>query len=88
MLAGLNAGVAAVASAHCRDIPSLLRRPCVRMALDSGAFDCVVALDGRKSPGVWRRIYETGSCMIIKVIGLLLLVAAGAFLGFSAAAGV
>lgn len=60
VLAGLNAGVAAVASAHCRDIPSLLRRPCVRMALDSGAFDCVVALDGRKSPGVWRRIYETG----------------------------
>lgn len=59
VMAGLNAGVAAIATAHCRDILSLLRRPPVRTALEGGAFSCVVLLEGRRSPGVWRQIVET-----------------------------
>lgn len=59
VLSGLNAGVAAVASAHCRDLPSLLRRPPIRKALNGGAFERVVLLEGRHAPGQWRRIVET-----------------------------
>ncbi len=54
--AGLNAGVPAIASAHCRDLPSLLRRAPIRAALESGAFDFVVLLEGRRTPGSWHRI--------------------------------
>lgn len=56
VLAGLNAGVPAIASAHCRDLPSLLRREPIRAALESGVFDRVVLLDGRRTPGTWHRI--------------------------------
>jgi stage III sporulation protein AA len=61
--AGLNAGVSVVASVHGRDPASLLRRPPVRAALESGAFDCVVMLEGRRSPGLWRKVYETGDLL-------------------------
>lgn len=51
VLAGLNAGTAAVATAHGRDLSSLLHRPQIRLALSQGAFDKVVLLRGRKHPG-------------------------------------
>lgn len=57
--AGLFAGVAAIASAHCRDRESLLRRRAVRRALESGAFDYIVMLAGRGRPGEVAGIYET-----------------------------
>ena len=56
VLAGLNAGAAAIATAHCRDIGSLLRRPQIRMALEEGAFEKVVLLQGRRHPGETARI--------------------------------
>ena len=49
--AGLFAGVAAIASAHCRDRDSLLRRQAVRRALENRAFDYVVMLAGRGAAG-------------------------------------
>ena len=60
---GLNAGVAAIASAHCWDVDSLLRRPQVAAALRSGAFEKVVMLSGRRAPGRIERIYETGDLL-------------------------
>lgn len=59
VMAGLNAGVAAIATAHGRDLLTLLRRPPVRAALEGGAFSRVVLLEGRRTPGIWRRIVET-----------------------------
>ena len=57
--AGLFAGVAAIASAHCRDRDSLLRRQAIRRALENGAFDYVVMLAGRGRPGEVAGIFET-----------------------------
>lgn len=57
--AGLFAGVTAIASAHCRDRESLLRRAAIRRALESGAFDYVVMLAGRDRPGEVAGVYET-----------------------------
>lgn len=57
--AGLFAGVAAIASAHCRDRKSLLCRKAIRRALESGAFDYVVMLAGRGRPGEVAGIFET-----------------------------
>lgn len=61
--AGLNAGVAAIASAHGRDIPSLLRREPVYRALRSGAFERVALLAGRQRPGQIACIQEAGECL-------------------------
>lgn len=60
VLEGLNTGVAAIASAHCRDKESLLRRPALVSALASGAFDRVVFLEGRRYPGTIAKIMEAG----------------------------
>jgi len=60
---GLNSGVAAVASAHCRDRDTLLRRPPLRAALESGAFDLVVFLTGRGAPGALARVEEAGDLL-------------------------
>ena len=57
---GLNSGVAAIASAHCRDIDSLLCRPPLKAALNSGAFEKVVFLEGRRSPGTLSGIMNVG----------------------------
>lgn len=57
--AGLFAGVSAIASAHCRDGKSLLRRKAVQRALESGAFDYIVMLAGRGHPGEVAGIFET-----------------------------
>lgn len=61
--AGLNAGVTAIASAHGRDMPSLLRREPVRQALLSGAFSRVVLLAGRQHPGQIACVRKTEECL-------------------------
>lgn len=58
--AGLNSGVTAIASAHCRDFTTLLHRPAVRTALEDGLFEQVVVLAGRDKPGSIENVYETG----------------------------
>ena len=63
VLQGLNAGVAAITTAHCRDVPSLLRRPQLKAALLSGAFDYVVFLEGRKNPGHIARVLKAGDLL-------------------------
>ncbi|MCL2884531.1 MAG: stage III sporulation protein AA [Oscillospiraceae bacterium] len=51
LTAGLCAGVAVIASAHAADRESLLRRPHVAAALDTGAFEVLLFLAGRAAPG-------------------------------------
>lgn len=63
VLEGLNAGVAAVTSAHCRDAASLLRRPQLKAALHSVAFDRIVFLEGRQNPGRVARVMEAGDLL-------------------------
>lgn len=63
VLEGLNSGVSAVATAHCRDRESLLRRPALAAALASGAFDRVAFLEGRRVPGSVSRVVETGDLL-------------------------
>ena len=63
VLEGLNAGAAAVATAHCRNAGELLRRPQLKNALLSGAFDRVAFLEGRKHPGQISRVMETGDLL-------------------------
>ena len=63
VLEGLNAGVAAVTTAHCWDPASLLRRPQLRAALHSGAFDQIVFLKGRQYPGQIAQVIETGDLL-------------------------
>ncbi|MCI8554472.1 MAG: stage III sporulation protein AA [Clostridiales bacterium] len=58
VLAGLNSGVTAVATAHGHDLNALLRRPQVRLALEKGAFEHIVLLEGRGKPGRIRRIFS------------------------------
>ena len=57
--ASLNAGTAVIATAHCRDLASLLRRPHIAEALRTGAFEHVVMLSGRDTPGHIDRILRT-----------------------------
>lgn len=52
----LNSGVAAICTLHAAGLDMLKRRPAARAALQSGAFDYVVLLAGRKTPGQIRRI--------------------------------
>ncbi len=63
VIEGLNSGVAAVASAHCKDIESLCRRPPLVAALESRAFDIIVFLEGRRSPGRLSRIMKVGDIL-------------------------
>ena len=58
--AGLNSGVFAIASVHCRDFATLLRRPAVKTALADGLFEQIVMLAGRDKPGSIENVYETG----------------------------
>lgn len=60
VIEGLNSGVAAISSAHCRDPESLLRRPPLAAALESGAFELVIFLEGRHTPGRLSRIMKAG----------------------------
>lgn len=63
VLEGLNSGVFAISSAHCRDESSLLRRPPLVLALESGAFELVVFLKGRGSPGEISRVVKAGDIL-------------------------
>ena len=60
VLDGLNSGVAAITSAHCNNRRSLFSRPFLVSALESGAFERVVFLEGRGSPGTLARIMNVG----------------------------
>lgn len=62
VLEGLNSGAASIATAHCRDQNTLMRRPQLRAAVDSGAFEKVIFLKGRRFPGEIAEIVETGDC--------------------------
>ena len=57
--ASLNAGTAVISTAHCRDLATLRRRPHIVEALRSGAFDYLVFLSGRDTPGRIDRIVRT-----------------------------
>ncbi|MBO5797303.1 MAG: Flp pilus assembly complex ATPase component TadA, partial [Clostridia bacterium] len=46
----LNSGVAAICTLHADGIESLKRRPAARAALQSGAFEYVALLSGRRAP--------------------------------------
>lgn len=58
MTENLNAGVPAIATAHCRDLGEALRRPAVRLALQRGVFGKIVFLRGRQAAGHIREIVE------------------------------
>ena len=47
----LNSGVAAITTLHADSIETLCRRPVAKKLLQSGAFDYVVLLRGRRYPG-------------------------------------
>ncbi|MEE0931259.1 MAG: stage III sporulation protein AA [Acutalibacteraceae bacterium] len=53
----LNSGVSVLASAHCADLKELLTKPQTRSLLDTGAFEYIVFLSDRKTPGVMKEIY-------------------------------
>lgn len=59
VIQGLNSGVAAIATAHCRDEDSLFARPPLAQAVASGAFERVIFLKGRSNPGEIARVLET-----------------------------
>ena len=52
----LNSGVAAFATLHAGSIEALQYRPVARQALQSGAFEYVVLLAGRREPGRVARV--------------------------------
>ncbi len=58
VMRNLHAGVPAIATAHCRNPAEAWHRPAVRMALQCGAFEKVVFLKGRASPGAVESIVE------------------------------
>ncbi len=53
----LQCGVAVIASAHCRDAASLLRRPGMADALRDRAFTRIALLAGREAPGTVARLW-------------------------------
>lgn len=53
----LNSGVSILASVHCADLKELLTKPQTRRLLDTSAFEYIVFLSDRKTPGVMREIY-------------------------------
>ncbi len=63
--AGLNAGTAVLASAHCRDLATLRSRPVITAALSTGAFERVVWLEGRGRPGRLGRVLSAEECLAV-----------------------
>lgn len=57
VIAGLNAGVAVIASAHAGSLRELLSRPQIRRMAESGAFQRAVRLRGREEPGRVAAVY-------------------------------
>lgn len=53
----LNCGVAVLASVHCANVKELLTKPQTHKLLSTGAFEYIVFLSDRKTPGVMREIY-------------------------------
>ena len=51
-----NAGVSVIATAHASGVDELLNRTSVRNIIRSGAFDCLVFLNGADRPGTIREV--------------------------------
>lgn len=53
----LNSGVTIIASAHCANVDELLSKPQTCNLISTGAFEYIVFLSDRKSPGVMKEMY-------------------------------
>ena len=53
----MNSGVSVLASVHCTDLKELLTKPQTRNLLDTGAFEYIVFLSDRRTPGIMKEIY-------------------------------
>lgn len=53
----LNSGVTVIASAHCSNVDELFSRPQTYNLISTGAFEYIVFLSDRKSPGVMKELY-------------------------------
>lgn len=56
---GLYRGVAAIATAHCRDAEQLLYVTPLKRALKNGVFEYLIVLEGREHPGAIRMCVKT-----------------------------
>lgn len=55
---GVHAGVRLIVSIHAQSRDELLRRPQAKLLLETGAFDKIVLLTGKKEPGKVSGIYD------------------------------
>ena len=62
VLEGLHSGVAAVTTAHA-NAQTVLARPQLALALNAGAFERVVFMEGRRAPGVLSGMVEAGDLL-------------------------
>ncbi len=61
--AGLNSGVAVIASVHTSTAAELLTRPQTRRLLYTGAFEEIVVLQGSSQPSQIKEIIKVGDCI-------------------------
>ncbi|MEE0265044.1 MAG: ATPase, T2SS/T4P/T4SS family [Acutalibacteraceae bacterium] len=54
----LNSGVSVIASVHCSNPDELLSKPQTCKLISTGAFEYIVFLSDRKSPGVIKELYQ------------------------------
>lgn len=54
----LNSGVSVIASVHCANLDELLSKPQTCKLISTGAFEYIVFLSDRKSPGVIKELYR------------------------------
>jgi stage III sporulation protein AA len=69
IIENLHAGVAAIATAHCKNMQEAVSRDAVRLALQRGAFRYIVFLEGRQCPGCIREIVEVNEFEMDRRIG-------------------
>ncbi|MDD3203914.1 MAG: stage III sporulation protein AA, partial [Pygmaiobacter massiliensis] len=58
---GVHAGVRLIVSIHAQSKEELLRRPQAKLLLQTGAFEKLVLLAGKKQPGKVSAIYDCNS---------------------------
>lgn len=54
----LNSGVTVIASAHCANINELLTKPQTSKLISTGAFEYIVFLSNRETPGIVKELYQ------------------------------
>lgn len=54
----LNSGVTVIASAHCANIDELLTKPQTSKLISTGAFEYIVFLSNRETPGKIKEVYQ------------------------------